>query len=166
MPTTTTTSKYEIECTMCESCDNPCPVPLPPPPPEVICPPPPPPLPPTPSPPPPIVYPPPPPTYPECPPPPSEPSCEVCSHPPPLPPCSTCTPSFVPNPNTPLYETPPVGGSGGLVAGGTYYPPDRVPYFPYSPPSNSADSACLRVRSIISVGLLNIASFYLIKMLN
>ncbi|KAJ4727754.1 hypothetical protein OWV82_000800 [Melia azedarach] len=118
-----TTSKDQIACTVCDSCENPCqPLPSPPPPPPVvICPPPPPPL-----------SPPPPPAVPKCPPPPAPPSCSACIPSPEVPQLSPPTMPF----------TPPFPPSTGEFA-----PPDRVPYFPndYNPPPSSATSICLEL---------------------
>ncbi|KAL5791894.1 hypothetical protein ACOSP7_000488 [Xanthoceras sorbifolium] len=99
---TKTSSKEQIECTMCTSCENPC-QPLsspPPPPPEIACPPPPPP----PSPPPPPALPdcppPPPPALPDCPPPPP-PALPEC-----YPPCVDLSPPTM-GPYYPYYKNPP-----------------------------------------------------------
>ncbi|KAL7178240.1 hypothetical protein ACSBR2_031402 [Camellia fascicularis] len=128
LPDTTTAnswvgSKYQIECTMCSACDNPCNDPSPPPP----------------SPPPPS----PPPSTPSsnCPPPPSPPSsATVYSSPPP------------PSQPTYSYSPPPPGGViGGLYPPPPYgnfpAPPPPNPivqYFPFyyhSPPAPALSSS-------------------------
>ncbi|TXG63346.1 hypothetical protein EZV62_010340 [Acer yangbiense] len=135
---TKTSSKEQLECTMCTSCENPCqPMPSPPPPlppPEIACPPPPPP----PSP---------PPALPECPPPPPpvEPECPPPPEPLVLPP-------------KPQPKSPP---GGGVVAGTCYppcvefSPPTVVSYFPdynkIPPPYGvvTSNSVRLSVESVV-----------------
>lgn len=119
-------SKYQIECTMCSACDNPCNKPVPPPS--------------QPSPPPPS--PPPPPSGPNCPPPPSTPSSGggyYYAPPPPsyaYPPPTGFVGGYAPNPvipYNPKYPRPP--------------PPNPiVPYFPfyyYGPPPPSLSAASI-----------------------
>ncbi|KAL3505668.1 hypothetical protein ACH5RR_031050 [Cinchona calisaya] len=122
-------SKYQIECTMCAACDNPCNTPSPPPP--------------SPSPPPPS-------STSNCPPPPSPPSSGSYYYysPPPPPPSPSQSGSY------PYYSPPP---PNGII--GSYYPPPYktypsgpippppnpiVPYFPfyyYNPPPPSQSKA-------------------------
>ncbi|XP_057482986.1 leucine-rich repeat extensin-like protein 3 [Actinidia eriantha] len=97
----------QVACTMCSSCDNPCPPTFSPPPPS----------PPIPSPPP-LA-----PSGPICPPPPSPSSTGNYYSPPQLPPS---VPTFV-------YYSPPPPYSGG---GGGFYPPPSGYNFPTMPPPN------------------------------
>ncbi|GLU16794.1 hypothetical protein SLE2022_332080 [Rubroshorea leprosula] len=156
--TVKTSSKDQVACQMCISCENPCPVYSPPPPPPVVlCPPPPPPPPPPepecpPPPPPEPECPPPPPPEPECPPPPP-PTCHECL------PCINCKPDAVP--------------SQSRVIGGTAYAPPSstsgtVPYFPDSklnPDLGSASTSNIHrklfdICSAISLLLATILCFF------
>lgn len=111
-------SKYQIECTMCSACDNPCNTPSPPPPP-----------------------PPPTPTN-ICPPPPSPPTPSSGGNyyyfpPPPAPPTSYSY--YQPPPSSGFYKPPP------QFTGPAPPPPNPiVPYFPYyyyNPPSSLSSSS-------------------------
>uniref|UniRef100_A0A0V0HBQ6 Putative leucine-rich repeat extensin-like protein 6-like n=1 Tax=Solanum chacoense TaxID=4108 RepID=A0A0V0HBQ6_SOLCH len=122
--TTWAGSKYQIECTMCAACDNPCATPSPPPPQ--------PPSPPPPSPPPPST------SY-NCPPPPSHPSSGGNYYyysPPPPPPSSLGGGNYYYSPPPPYQNYP---------SGPTPPPPNPiVPYFPfyfYNPPPPSQSAA-------------------------
>ncbi|XP_027115943.1 uncharacterized protein [Coffea arabica] len=128
-------SKYQIECTMCSACDNPCSTPSPPPP----------------SPPPPSSS----SSSSNCPPPPSPPSSgsNYYSPPPPSPSQSGYPYSSPPPPSgiigsyyPPPYRTYP--------SGPTPPPPNPiVPYFPfyyYSPPPPSKSAAALNLRISVS----------------
>lgn len=129
-------SKYEIECTMCSACDNPCNVPSSPPPPS----------PPPPSPPPPS-------SSSNCPPPPSPPSSSgggsYYFSPPP------------PSQSNYYYSPPPPSQSGyyypppykSYPTGPAPPPPNPiVPYFPFyyysPPPPSQSESVKLRSSSV------------------
>ncbi|GLU07317.1 hypothetical protein SLE2022_242800 [Rubroshorea leprosula] len=106
-----TSSKDQVPCQMCISCDNPCPVYYPPPPP-------------------PVVYPPPPPKIPYCPPPP--PTCPEC------PPCKECTPGAVPTvPGQPGVVGGEVYGPPSASGGAVPY----FPYYYRYPPAEPITSA-------------------------
>ena len=146
-------SKYQIECTMCSACDNPCDqVPSPPPP--------------VPSPPPPS--PPPPSSSSNCPPPPSPPS--------------NPTPTYYyspPPPSQPTYvyssPPPPNGYNGGGGGGGAFYPPPYqnypappppnpiVPYFPFwyhiPPPPSAANSVYFPDPTVYTIALISLFFF-------
>ncbi|GLU16793.1 hypothetical protein SLE2022_332070 [Rubroshorea leprosula] len=115
--TVNTSSKDQVACQMCISCENPCPVYSPPPPPPVVlCPPPPPP---------------PPPEEPLCPPPPP-PACHECL------PCIGCKPDEVP------AQPRVIGGTAYAPPGSAS---GTVPYFPYyevNPEIASASTSDIR----------------------
>ena len=147
-PTSTTTDsnknqtvskKDQIACTVCNECENPCPVPsTPPPPPVVECPPPPPPA----LPPPPVL---PPPEVQECPPPPQPPCPDNCYTP--APPSGPTMEPFPPN-NRPNRPFRPNGQKPYLS------PPNPiVPYFPYyyyPPGFTESNSLHLKMNPFVS----------------
>ncbi|XP_028111071.1 extensin-like [Camellia sinensis] len=136
-------SKYQIECTMCSACDNPCNTPLLPPPPPPS---------------------PPPPRSPSPPPPPHSSPSSICP-PPPSPPSSGTFYYSPPPPSQPTTYSypPPQPSSGGGGMGGLYPPPPYrnfptppppnpiVPYFPFyyhSPPPPGSSSVQLTTCSV------------------
>ncbi|KAF3970276.1 hypothetical protein CMV_006014 [Castanea mollissima] len=151
----TVSKKDQIACTVCNECENPCPVPStppPPPPPVVECPPPPPPA----LPPPPPALP--PPELQECPPPPQLPCPDNCNTPP-----SPSGPTVEPVPpnNRPNQPRPPNGPKPNLSP-----PNPMVPYFPYyyccSPPgfSNSVHLKSNPFVSSIVIFLTSLLCFF------
>ncbi|XP_022856300.1 vegetative cell wall protein gp1-like [Olea europaea var. sylvestris] len=132
-------SKYQIECTMCSACDNPCNTPSPP-----LS------APPSPSPPPPS--PPPPSTTIKCPPPPSPPSSgSYYNSPPPPSPPGGATGYYYPPP----YKSYP--------SGPTPPPPNPVvPYFPYYYHSPPPPSSSLQLKHSFSFLITVFISFCLL----
>lgn len=125
----TVSKKDQIACTVCNECENPCPVPSTPPPPVVEYPPPPPPVLPQPE-------------LQKCPPPPQLPCPDNCNTPPS--PSGPTVEPFPPN-NRPNQPFPPDGPKPYLS------PPNPVvPYFPYYYYSGSSNSLHLKLNPFVS----------------